>query len=90
MTKLRPGMVYKLSFDTASGPPKKRFRFLLEEVKTGDTVAFTLSTDVGWWLEAIMQVAYQRLGCKLGEVTLVPTKEMLKLWANSSADELTR
>jgi len=81
------GTVFKLSFDKNSGPPKKTWRFQLENIKTKEQPNFTIPTDGELWLETIVQAAYRKLKRKLGQITIIPTTEMMMTWSNLSREE---
>jgi len=71
------------------GPPKRRFRFVLCESVSSEEILFSLSVDVGWWLEGIVAEAHKVLCSKLKitEATILPCDEMLQMWSNHRGNE---
>ena len=88
-----PGMVWKLGI--LSGPAKKRsrrtvprFKFYLKCLNRNVlNTDFSLTSEVGWWLEGIVAEAYKRVG-GLGAVTIVPTSELILLFSDVFVEEL--
>jgi hypothetical protein len=80
MARTEPGTVYHL---TVAPMTEQLFRFKLTCAHTGAVKTMQLSTDVGWWLEGIVEEAQKRYP----GATIVPDEEMQRVWADVPPSE---
>lgn len=85
------GLVYSLTFDEESGPPGETWDFSLVRIggkRRRDPLRFSIATDCEIWCESIMKDAYRRIDRRVGEATIIPTKEVVSLFADVPTKEL--